>query len=105
MNSFKLSKLKDFKNWDIFRIKIRALLAEKGYIDAIKPKREFSENTAKKRPEVYQPRRNSLDLLISQNALLRVRGIKDEKPIVKRDIRPDDKGKPKRNESYRPESL
>jgi hypothetical protein len=102
MDSFKLSKLKDSKDWDIFRIKIRALLAEKGCIDAIKPKREFSENTAKKRPEVHQPRRNSLDLLISQNALSHVRGIKDEKPIVKRDMRPDGGGKPKRNESFKP---
>jgi hypothetical protein len=43
----KISKLKGSTDWDLWRIRLRALLAEKGYINAIKPKKEFSKSTPK----------------------------------------------------------
>ena len=43
----RIPKLKGSSNWDLFKIRIRAILAEKGYISAIKPEKVFPRNTAK----------------------------------------------------------
>ena len=53
----KIPKLKGSKDWDLWRIRIRALLAAKGYINAIKPKKEFSKNTSRETIEEYNDKR------------------------------------------------
>ena len=55
----KIPKLKGSTDWDLWRIRLRALLAEKGYIDAIKPKKEFSKSTPKETIESYNEERLS----------------------------------------------
>ena len=59
MGTTKIEKLKGASNWDLWRIRIRALLAEKGLIDAIKPKKEFQKNTPKETIEEYKEKRLS----------------------------------------------
>jgi hypothetical protein len=55
----KIDKLKGAVNWDLWRIRIRALLAEKGLIDAIKTEKEFPEDISKKKIEEYKEKRES----------------------------------------------
>ena len=66
----KISKLQGSKDWDLWRIRIRALLAEKGYIDAIKPKKEFSRNSPKEAIEEYNDKR--LEISIKAAAIIRL---------------------------------
>ena len=66
----KIPKLKGAKDWDIFKIRIRAILAEKGYINAIKPKKEFPKNTSKEIIEEYMERRT--DISIKASAIIRL---------------------------------
>ena len=58
----KIPKLKGSMDWDLWRLRIRALLAEKGYIDAIKPKKEFSKNTSREMLEEYNDKRAGISI-------------------------------------------
>jgi hypothetical protein len=66
----KIPKLKGAKDWELFRIRIRALLAEKGYLDAIKAKRDFPKNTSKEIIEEYTEKK--ADISIKASALIRL---------------------------------
>jgi hypothetical protein len=52
-----ITKLKGSKEWDLWRIRIRALLAEKGYLNTINTKKEFPKGTPKETIEEYKEKR------------------------------------------------
>ena len=51
-------------------MRIRALLAEKGYVDAIKSRKEFSKNTSKEIVEEYNDKR--VEISIKAAAIIRL---------------------------------
>ncbi|KIW10697.1 hypothetical protein PV08_11661 [Exophiala spinifera] len=57
--SMKIDPLKGAENWNIWRIRLKALLAKDdlGYI--IRPKKEFFKNTPKDKIEEYIEKRKS----------------------------------------------
>ena len=73
-----IPKLRGAKDWDLWRIRIRALLAEKGYIDAINSRKEFSKNTTKEIIESYNEERKK----ISIKAAAIIRLTLDDAPLI-----------------------
>ena len=52
----KIEKLKGAVNWDLWRIRIRALLAEKGLIDTIKIEKEIPIGTKRSIEDIKEKR-------------------------------------------------
>jgi len=69
-SSYKLAKLQGYKDWDIWRIRIRAVLAEKDYISAIRPKKDFPKNTTRDIIDSYNEEREKVS--IKATALIRL---------------------------------
>jgi hypothetical protein len=80
-------KLKGSQDWDLWKIRIRALLAEKGYIDGIKSKKEFPKNTAKDIIDTYIEERK--ETTIKAAAILRLH-LGDGPLIQTKNIKEDD---------------
>jgi hypothetical protein len=80
-------KLKGSQDWDLWKIRIRALLAEKGYIDGIKSKKEFPKNTAKDIIDTYIEERK--ETTIKAAAILRLH-LGDGPLIQTKNIKKDD---------------
>lgn len=78
MDSVKLSKLKGSKDWELWRVRIRALLAKKGYIETIKPKKEFPKGSAKETIEAYIEERREAS--IKAAAIIRLN--LDDGPLI-----------------------
>jgi hypothetical protein len=71
MDNFKrIQRLEGARDWDLFKIRIRALLSEKGYIDAIKPKKEFTKNTARETIDEYNDKR--IEISAKASAIIRL---------------------------------
>jgi hypothetical protein len=74
----RIPKLKGSSNWDLFKIRIRAILAEKGYISAIKPEKAFPKSTAKEILEEEKEKR--AEIAIKASAIIRLN--LDDGPLI-----------------------
>ena len=83
----KIDPLKGAENWNIWRIRLKALLAEKGDLGyTIKPRKEFPKNTSKDTIEEYAGKRKSdserayaiIRLNLSDSPLIQTANIADD---------------------------
>ena len=83
----KIEKLKGAVNWNLWRMRIRAILAEKGLIDAIKAEKELPEGTSTKKAEEHKEKR--LSESIKAAAIIRL-NLEDSPLIQTKSISEDD---------------